>query len=137
MINLQYKSQQKQKSVVTITYPKRQGNNSSLVPREQLDAFVATLVNRDDIGFPLFSITDCNSFHTSGYLWGLYAARMIHKHNLRDGAVAVVNFDQHSDRTGPTDPAPGVSGVASDRWGEPLVWALNDWNVLGFRYLGG
>jgi hypothetical protein len=113
-------------SDVTVTIPKTEKNKSSLVPRAQMDEFVAGLTEQQPLGFPVFSVSDCNSFHTSGYLWGLYAGKMASQNGLTDGAIAIANFDQHKDIDPPSDPTPGQKGVASDRWGKPLVWALND-----------
>ncbi len=117
-------------SLVTITVPKEEMNNSSMVPKFQLDTFVKNLSTKK-LGFPVFSLSDCNSFHTSGYLWGLYAVMMAEKNKLTDGAIAIINFDQHKDLDAPTDiNAPlesekNRSRVASDRWGKSLVQALN------------
>jgi hypothetical protein len=107
-----------------------------------MDEFVRKLAARADLGFPVFSVSDCNSFHTSGYLWGHYAAlklkaaqklKAAHK-TEPEGAIAVVNFDHHLDLKSPKkyDPDPNsrdehekLDGVASDRWGTPCVYAMN------------
>jgi len=91
-------------------------NCSSRVARTQLSDFVAKgLINNKAIGFPVFSVCDCNSFHTSGYLWGLYAINKALA-KLDEGPIAVLNFDQHQDSgTFTTDI------VASDGWGRPLL----------------
>ena len=94
-------------------------NCSSRVPKGQLDSFVTGLVELNglsSLGFPVFSVCDCNSFHTSGYLWGLYAAKMAKKKKMKTGPIAVINFDQHSDSGGPTQAIP-----KSDAWGCLLV----------------
>ncbi len=98
-------------------------NKSSSVPREQMNALVKALADstNPDLGFPAFTVSDCNSFHTTGYLWGLYAGMRLEKLDLPAGPVAVINFDQHDD----TGDYRGTF-VASDRWGRPLVSALRD-----------
>jgi hypothetical protein len=77
-----------------------------------LDAAVDLL--REQYEGPVFSVTDCNTFHTSGYLWGRFALdSAIKRHG--DGAVLIVNFDQHRDYNAAKDL------VKSDGWGEPLL----------------
>ncbi|HUU46765.1 MAG TPA: hypothetical protein VM118_13630 [Acidobacteriota bacterium] len=90
-------------------------NSSSRVPITELRKFVGDLSNEKSLGFPVFSVCDCNSFHTSGYLWGLYAIKKAFKVH-GPGAVAVLNFDQHQDE-GKT----GLPVVPSDGWGVPLL----------------
>lgn len=103
-------------------------NKSSLVLRDQINEFIQQLADLEnpDLGFPVFSVCDCNSFHTSGYLWGLYAAKKLKKLDKMPVApIAIVNFDQHDDM--------GKSKgdcVASDRWGLPLV---NSLGKLGYE----
>jgi hypothetical protein len=101
--------------------PPTMDNKSSAVPTEQMNAFVEGLVKKSgQLGFPVYSVCDNNSFHTSGYLWGYYAARMVEELNMPLGPIAVVNFDSHQDA--------GKAGhrvVASDRWGEMLIEAMN------------
>ena len=105
------------KATVATPPAEEEANKSSAVPRTQMDAFVDALVAQNP-GFPLFTVSDNNSFHTSGYLWGLYAVKQLKKKNLV-GPVAVVNFDSHQDAG-----KKGHALVASDRWGGVLVTAL-------------
>ncbi len=102
---------------VVVAPSEEEANKSSAVPKGQMDAFVDALVTANP-GFPLFTVSDNNSFHTSGYLWGLYAVKQLKKKNL-DGPVAVVNFDSHQDAG-----KKASAFVASDRWGGVLVTAL-------------
>lgn len=98
----------------------KETNKSSAVPKEQMDEFIEGLVKlQPPLGFPLFSVCDNNSFHTTGYLWGLYAVKSLVKHQLAQGPVAVVNFDSHSDAG-----TKSSRFVASDRWGGMLVSAI-------------
>ncbi|MFL5349637.1 MAG: hypothetical protein ACJ8AT_32985 [Hyalangium sp.] len=99
-------------------------NKSSAVPKQQMDAFVEGLVEQGELGFPVYSVSDNNSFHTSGYLWGYYAARTVKELRLPPGPIAVVNFDSHQDAGVATSRV-----VASDRWGSILIKQIND---LGF-----
>jgi hypothetical protein len=100
-------------------------NKSSAVPQEQMDGFIEQMLSHEaEVGFPVFSVTDCNSFHTSGYLWVRYAAKMVLNKRWDPGPTAIVNFDQHAD-TGKGD----SPFVASDRWGAKIVPALK---ALGF-----
>jgi len=92
------------------------GNVSSRVPREQIYRFVLNLVKTLDLGFPIFSVSDCNSFHTSGYLWGLYAALKLRQEGCALEPVAVVNFDFHADLGSSGKPYTG-----SDTWGNTLT----------------
>ena len=90
-------------------------NCSSTVSRDELGSFVNDLTNVS-LGFPVFSLSDCNSFHTSGYLWGRYAIENAFD-KLGDAApVAVLNFDYHND-----DGSSGKTYVRSDGWGVPLL----------------
>jgi hypothetical protein len=94
---------------------KGEANASSRVPKAELRTFVGDLTKNKTLGFPVFSVCDCNSFHTSGYLWGLYAIKKAFaKHG--PGPVAALNFDQHRDLGGSTSPV-----VRSDGWGRPLM----------------
>jgi hypothetical protein len=96
-------------------------NKSSAIPQEQMDDFVKGLVNLQvPLGFPLFTVSDNNSFHTTGYLWGLYALLALKKNNGVVGPVAVVNFDSHADAGKAKSEV-----VASDRWGSMLVSAIH------------
>lgn len=90
-------------------------NCSSRVDRRQMDRFVAELI-RKDLGFPVFSVCDCNSFHTSGYMWGLYAAKMMDAKGKSRGPVAIINFDQHDDYGGTS-----FHYTRSDGWGASLL----------------
>lgn len=92
-------------------WAKKLSNTSSMVSRTELDSFINKLVSKK-LGFPVFSISDCNSFHTSGYLWGKYAI----VNNPQNAPVAVLNFDSHSDLGDAS-----TSYVRSDGWGAPLV----------------
>lgn len=99
-----------------------QVNVSSRVPKIKMDEFVDRL-SESDIGFPVFSLCDCNSFHNSGYLWGLYAVKKAKKEYEEvkaKEAVVVINFDQHADAG-----SSGSSITASDRWGAPLLSTLS------------
>jgi len=100
--------------------PRKEDNKSSAVPKEQMNAFVEGLVDSEELGFPVYSVCDNNSFHTSGYLWGYYAALMVKKLRLDPGPIAVVNFDSHQDAGSADSPI-----VASDRWGAMLVKAIS------------
>ncbi|MFW9842754.1 MAG: hypothetical protein ACFFES_17830 [Candidatus Thorarchaeota archaeon] len=80
-----------------------------------MDQFVTELLD-EDLGFPVFSVCDCNSFHTSGYLWGLYAAKMMNRKGKPNGPVAVINFDQHDDYGGTK-----YHYTRSDGWGASLL----------------
>ncbi|MBJ6764864.1 hypothetical protein JGU66_29215 [Myxococcaceae bacterium JPH2] len=96
-------------------------NKSSAVPKEQMDAFIDGLIKLSpSMGFPLFTLCDNNSFHTTGYLWGFYAAKALKAQGKLDGPVAVLNFDSHSDAG-----TKASRFVASDRWGGMLVTAIH------------
>jgi len=99
-----------------IKAPDLLGNVSSRVPRDHMDGFVEKLVEDVNLGFPIFSVSDCNSFHTSGYLWGLYAALKLKKEGLPLKPIAVINFDFHQDFGSFNMPHTG-----SDRWGRVLL----------------
>ncbi|NOK22739.1 hypothetical protein HMI50_37585, partial [Corallococcus carmarthensis] len=102
-------------------------NKSSAVPKEQMDAFIDGLVAlRPEVGFPLFTICDNNSFHTTGYLWGFYAVKALKARGKLDGPVMVLNFDSHSDAG-----SQSARFVASDRWGGMLVNAIKAEGVPG------
>ncbi|WP_224367517.1 hypothetical protein [Hyalangium versicolor] len=88
------------------------GNTSSRIIKEDADRFVGQML-KSQIGFPVFSVCDCNSFHTSGYIWGTYAIRSV-MDSGDDDAVALINFDQHQD-------IGGGALVASDAWGLPAL----------------
>lgn len=96
-------------------------NKSSAVPAQQMDDFIdgLTQLKKLALGFPLFSVCDNNSFHTTGYLWGLYAVRQLKLNDLPDGPVAVIDFDSHADAGKKSSPF-----VASDRWGGMLVSSI-------------
>ncbi|MGV7224256.1 MAG: YbhB/YbcL family Raf kinase inhibitor-like protein [Nitrospinales bacterium] len=101
-------------------------NCSSRVPMNQINEFVEELLKAEELKPPVFSVCDCNSFHTSGYLWAWYAIRKAL--NRKVGPVAVINIDQHSDK--------GVKvtyAVKSDGWGDPLMGMLEKkpWNGIG------
>lgn len=100
-------------------------NKSSIVMIADMDAFIGRLVGAN-IGAPVYSISDCNSFHTSGYLWAMYALRAL-RGDQDDGLpVALLNFDQHLDA--------GAEGdmVASDRWGKPALGAIETGIYMSF-----
>ncbi|MFC1782181.1 hypothetical protein ACFL02_01180 [Planctomycetota bacterium] len=118
-------------------------NCSSRIPRNQMIRFVETLMEKI-IDFPVFSVCDCNCFHTSGHLWGLYAVAMLLEFKEQRGPVAVVNFDQHADAGSTTS-----GWTKSDGWGCPLMDDLgridlpacylstgNKKNSLTLRYSG-
>jgi len=103
------------KVVPVIRYP---DNGNSNIPTKQLDAFVEKLVKLD-LGFPLFTVSDCNTFHTSGHLWGAYAVRQLEEicqPDGLDGAIAVINIDQHADAGGY-----GSEWASSKAWGGSLL----------------
>ena len=92
-------------------------NTSSYMLREDLRNWVESF----DVGFPVFSVSDCNTFHTSGYVWSYYAIKKaVNLHPLK---LAVINFDQHWDDGGHQDV------IASDHWGNGVLRELHD---LGF-----
>jgi hypothetical protein len=94
-------------------------NKSSLVLLPDMNAFIADMVANADIGFPAFSVSDCNSFHTSGYMWAMYALGKANATHGRDddAPVLFLNFDQHTDAGDPSE----KEMVASDRWGCPAL----------------
>lgn len=92
-------------------------NQSSRVPGNQLSEFVNKLFDKK-ADAPAFSICDCNSFHTSGYLWGMYANKIAEKsESLKNLPLVVLNFDSHEDY--------GSHGKSddprSDGWGGMLM----------------
>jgi hypothetical protein len=101
-----------------VTYRKDSGggvlsNSSSAVPKDYFDKFVTRLTSAG-LGFPVFSLSDCNCFHNSAYLWGLYSLSMAHAGDTTP--LIILNFDQHIDA--------GMSkteDVASLGWGVPLL----------------
>ncbi|ADO69010.1 hypothetical protein [Stigmatella aurantiaca] len=93
------------------------GNTSSRIIKDDADRFVGQML-KAKIGFPAFSVCDCNSFHTSGYLWGTYAIRSVMDPGS-DDAVAILNFDQHQDLG-------GGALVASDAWGLPTLASVKN-----------
>ncbi|MBK9261217.1 MAG: hypothetical protein IPM54_15605 [Polyangiaceae bacterium] len=100
-------------------------NSSSRVLREDMNHFVGEML-RANLGFPVFSVSDCNSFHTSGYLWSTYAIRRVRESNSND-AVVILNFDQHNDVGDAGDDL-----VASDRWGAPALAYLQNGMYMSF-----
>ena len=92
-------------------------NEDSPTIKTQLRDFVTKLTSHSPgIGFPVCSVSDCNTFHNSGYLWGLYAVKMAFKEFEEKGAVAVLNFDQHDDNGSSKN-----NWVLSSAWGLPLL----------------
>lgn len=87
-------------------------NSSGRTRTVLLNPAIASM--REQLPFPMFSITDCNTFHTSGYIWGKFA---LDNAIARWGAgpVLIVNFDQHRDYDATQDL------VKSDGWGKPLL----------------
>ena len=69
------------------------------------------------LGWPLFSVWDCNCFHTSGYLMGKYAFDCAP--SAKNKTIIVVNIDQHSDAGSVKQ-----NYVSSDQWGYPLIKAF-------------
>jgi hypothetical protein len=102
------------------------GNTSSRVIKADMDAFVGNM-REANLGFPVFSVSDCNSFHTSGYLWATYAIRSVMKAG-DDAPVAILNFDQHIDigATGDSDI------LASDGWGGPALATVKNGLYMSF-----
>ncbi len=101
-------------------------NSSSRVMKADMDAFVGKM-READLGFPMFSVSDCNSFHTSGYLWATYAIRSVMKSG-DDAPVAILNFDQHKDIG-----ATGASSIlASDGWGGPALASVKNGLYMSF-----
>ncbi len=88
------------------------GNASSRILKDDANQFIDRMLEKK-IGFPVFSVCDCNSFHTTGYIWGTYALRAVASED-EDAPVAFINFDQHPD-TG------GGDFVGSDTWGDALL----------------
>lgn len=67
------------------------------------------------IGWPLFTVCDCNSFHNVAYVLGAYALDIATAGDA-DGPVLVINFDQHDDLGSYPQ-----SIVRSDGWGAQLL----------------
>lgn len=88
------------------------GNNSGHTTKEALDSLCAALQAR--LRLPAFTVTDSNTFHTSGYLWAKVA---LDAAIARGGAgpVLIVNFDQHQDYQAP------ARLVKSDGWGKAIL----------------
>ena len=72
---------------------------------------------RKTLSWPLFSVWDCNCFHTSGYLMGKYAFDCASADKSK--TLIVVNIDQHSDAGSLKQ-----NYVSSDQWGYPLIRAF-------------
>jgi hypothetical protein len=95
------------------------GNTSSNMLREDLRNWVDGIVKSNKVGFPVFSVCDCNTFHTTGYVWGYYALKKA-SNFLDPLKLAVINFDQHEDTGGS-----GVD-IGSDHWGNGVLKELED-----------
>lgn len=89
-------------------------NMSSRVQVSSLNSFLKDLKKK--LTFPIFSVSDCNSFHTSGYLWAKYA--IDHISDIKEEPVAILNFDQHYDYSSK------AKIVRSDGWGKAALRAL-------------
>lgn len=92
-------------------------NSSSRCSPGQINDIVEgmqALRGKGELAWPLFSVWDCNSFHTSGYLMGKYAFDCAE--SPQDKTLIVVNIDQHSDAGSSSQ-----KYVSSDRWGTPLI----------------
>ncbi len=85
---------------------------SGRVLKAELDVFIDIL--KDKLPYPLYSVSDCNTFHTTGYLWGKYALDRSGAVGSQDG-VLIIDLDQHNDA--------GSAGaiISSDGWGKPLL----------------
>lgn len=105
-------------------------NCSSRVNKGEVNNFVNRLENR--IKKPVFSVSDCNSFHTSGYLWGMYALKHAFGKGMstRDG-VAIINFDQHPDVGSFKETI-----IGSDSWGLPVISELPNSCYLSIGNMG-
>lgn len=90
-------------------------NTSSYMLRADLRNWVESF----DVGFPVFSVCDCNTFHTTGYIWGYYALKKA-SNFLKPLKLAVINFDQHEDTGGSGDV------IGSDHWGNGVLKELED-----------
>ncbi|MFT3771809.1 MAG: hypothetical protein QM820_40890 [Minicystis sp.] len=86
---------------------------SGRVQKAEFDEFIAAV--RATLTLPVMSVSDCNTFHTTGYLWGKMALDESWA-NDPNGAVLVVDLDQHPDAGSDTS---GI--VSSDGWGHPLI----------------
>lgn len=107
-------------------------NKSSVVILDDMNAFIDKMIARD-VGFPVFSVSDCNSFHTSGYLWALYGlrkARLVYDDGDAAAPALFLNFDQH------TDAGSAGNMVASDRWGAPALSQLTNGMYMSFGCSG-
>ena len=93
---------------------KKVGNTSSYMLREHLRNWVKGI----EVGFPVFSVSDCNTFHTSGYVWSYYAIKKAPK-SLKPLKLAIINFDQHWDSGGSGDV------IGSDHWGNGVLRELD------------
>ncbi len=106
---------------MSIPQPLRgEGNYSSRATKTETDAIVAYMLDQKiqkRIGWPAFSVWDCNCFHNSGYIMGKYALdTAIAVSREVDPPVLIVNIDQHSDAG-----SKNQSIVSSDRWGYALA----------------
>jgi len=90
-------------------------NTSSYMLRADLSKWVESI----DVGFPVFSVGDCNTFHTTGYVWGYYALKKA-SNFFKPLKLAVINFDQHEDTGGSGDV------IGSDHWGNGVLKELED-----------
>jgi hypothetical protein len=97
-----------------------QGNYSSRTTKVEIDGVVSYMRDRkiqESIGFPTFSVWDCNCFHNSGYIMGKYALDSAFPLTTKvNPPVLIVNIDQHSDAGSKTQTI-----ISSDRWGISLV----------------
>jgi hypothetical protein len=92
-------------------------NVSSRCSHGQINAIVKEmqeLQREGELDWPVFSVWDCNCFHTSGYLMGKYAFDCAD--SLQNKTLIVVNIDQHSDAGRESQ-----KFVSSDKWGVPLI----------------
>jgi len=95
--------------------------------KTEIDSFVGALKNMPVLQHPVFSISDCNCFHTTGYIWGKYALDKATATSPTD-PVLVINFDQHNDMGSTT-----TGLVNSDGWGKPLI---NNYTKAAYVVLG-
>ena len=81
---------------------------------QDMDAFVSKLSMW--LKAPVFSISDCNSYHNTGYLFGKYALDQAMKvHGSTRAPVLIINVDQHKDLGSISE------YVNSDGWGKQLL----------------
>ena len=81
---------------------------------QDMDAFVSKLSMW--LHPPVFSISDCNSYHNTGYLFGKYALdQAMRVHGSTRAPVLIINIDQHKDYTSSSNL------VNSDGWGKRLL----------------